>query len=177
MDCRTFHKKHVAFVDDTLPGCEMVAMRRHRDGCERCARHDATIRRALMVARSLPTIEPSPDFAARLEARLAMERRARTSPPPVRYAHGPGLRAFMAIAATVVVVGYVALSLLGDAAPSRVIALQPVVATEPAGEPEAMPPLAAPALVTTAAAGLPVWPVMFLAEEAPVHFASEQFAR
>jgi anti-sigma factor RsiW len=182
MDCRTFHRKHLAYVDDTLPGIDVVAMRRHVRECERCARHDAKIRRALLLARNLPMIQPSADFQARLQARLQREKAmAALTPAHMPYAHGPGMRSFFAVAASVVAVGYLALALLARFDPPREIALAPVVATEPEPtfiENVAPPlPLATPALVTSVSAGVPVWPVMFLADQAPVHFATEQFQR
>jgi hypothetical protein len=70
MDCREFSDQHLAFVDDTLPGIELVRMQRHIVECEGCAKQDAKVRRALLLFRNLPSIEPSADFASRLEARL-----------------------------------------------------------------------------------------------------------
>src|SRR4029079_12401710 len=70
MDCREFHDKHLAFVDDTLAGVELVGMQMHLTECESCSRHDATIRRSLMLFRILPAIEPSRDFSVRLEEKL-----------------------------------------------------------------------------------------------------------
>src|SRR6476659_8394429 len=70
MDCREFRKRHVAFVDDFLSAVEMDAMHRHVRMCSRCSRQDTVVRRSLLIVRNLPTIEPSPDFMARLNARL-----------------------------------------------------------------------------------------------------------
>jgi anti-sigma factor RsiW len=70
MDCREFCDKHVPFVDDTLAGIELVRMQRHIAECESCAKHDARVRRALLIFRNLPSIQPSADFSQRLEARL-----------------------------------------------------------------------------------------------------------
>jgi anti-sigma factor RsiW len=70
MDCREFCEQHLAFVDDTLAGIELVRMQRHIAECESCAKHDAKIRRALLLFRNLPSIEPSADFTSRLEARI-----------------------------------------------------------------------------------------------------------
>src|SRR4051812_40951581 len=70
MDCREFCDQHLAFVDDTLAGIELVRMQRHIAECESCAKQDAKIRRALLLFRNLPSIEPSADFTKRLEARL-----------------------------------------------------------------------------------------------------------
>src|SRR5215831_5065062 len=109
MDCRQFREKHVAFVDDVLPAIEMRAMQQHRAVCARCSRHDTSIRRSLLLVRNLPPIEPSADFAARLNERLALlGPAARTdivSPRPLL----PPTAAVAAIAAGVVVVAYMAL--------------------------------------------------------------------
>src|SRR6476646_9309029 len=70
MDCREFSDKHVAFVDDTLAGIELVRMQCHIAECGCCAKQDAKIRRALLLFRNLPSIEPSADFSTRLEARI-----------------------------------------------------------------------------------------------------------
>ena len=70
MDCREFHKKHCAFIDDTLSGIELVGVQRHIAECEDCAKHDAIVRRSLLVFRNLPRIEPSADFSERLNVRL-----------------------------------------------------------------------------------------------------------
>jgi anti-sigma factor RsiW len=73
MDCREFCDQHVAYVDDTLAGIELVRMQRHMAECDSCAKHDAKIRRSLLLFRNLPPIQPSPDFSERLEARLRRE--------------------------------------------------------------------------------------------------------
>ena len=76
MDCSAFHRHHVAYVDDTLPHDLVVAAARHAAECAACARHDAAVRRSLLLARNLATRAPltcSADFAARLEARLRAE--------------------------------------------------------------------------------------------------------
>jgi len=73
MDCRRFRQQHAFYVDDTLSGVDMRAMRAHADGCAACTRHDTRLRRALMVGgthdgRTLARIPSS------LTARLASER-------------------------------------------------------------------------------------------------------
>src|SRR4051812_48889219 len=96
MDCREFNQKHVAFVDDLLPGLDLVRMQRHLAECERCAHHDTLIRRALLVVRNMPEIRPSADFSARLQARL---RTAGTDTAYGDRATGrPRLTAFVAVA-------------------------------------------------------------------------------
>ena len=100
MDCRGFRSKHVAFVDDFLSGEEVVAMQRHLLECEQCAAHDAKVRRALLVFRNLPTVEPSSDFYTRLRARIESERTAAFARPTIA-ARGPGIGTFMAGKSTI----------------------------------------------------------------------------
>lgn len=76
MDCSHFRKHHVAYVDDTLPADLMRCAERHLVDCAACQQHDAAVRRSLLVARNLPAIQPSDGFAARLAARLEVERAA-----------------------------------------------------------------------------------------------------
>jgi anti-sigma factor RsiW len=172
MDCRGFRSKHVAFVDDVLSGDEVVAMQRHLLECERCARHDAKIRRALLVFRNLPVVEPSSDFYSRLVARIESERAAHAR--PIVGARGPGIGTFVSVAAGLVTIGYLAASSLNWTAPSGEVALAPVVATEPAMLP---PSVESQALVASVSAGMPVWPMVYFAEQAPVRFAQVQFTQ
>jgi anti-sigma factor RsiW len=175
MDCRTFRKQHLAYVDDTLPGVELVAMQRHLLECEPCAHHDALVRKSLLVARNLPTIEPSADFAMRLAARLEREKiRMRAQDyigRPLVAARGPNPHTFMTVAAALVGVGYLAAASLDWTAPPGDIALAPVVATQP--ELPASTPMTDAALVTSFSAGIPVWPVAYFVGQAPVSFAAE----
>lgn len=172
MDCRSFRKQHVAFVDDLLPGEDVVAMQRHLLECERCAAHDAKVRRALLVVRNLPSVEPSPDFYARLKARIDSEQRVATQ--PVVAARGPGIGTFMGVAAGLVAAGYVTATSLNWTAPRGELALAPVVATEPALPP---PSVANEALVASVSAGMPLWPMVYFAQQAPMRFAQVQFTQ
>ncbi len=70
MNCRTFRKSHVAFVDGLLAKRRSAKMYEHLDRCDRCARLDTAVRRGLLVARNLPQIQPSADFMSRLQMRL-----------------------------------------------------------------------------------------------------------
>jgi hypothetical protein len=169
MHCRDFKDKHVAFVDDTLAGVELVEMQQHLDECPHCARQDAKIRRALLLVRNLPVIELSPRFSARLEARLAESR----STPLV----GPGIRKRMAAAATLAaaaMIGYIAITLYRVES-SHDLMMAPVVASTVESE---MTPLASPpaAILASAPAGLAIWPAALFAEQAPVHFARARFS-
>jgi len=70
MDCRSFRQNHVAFVDGMMSEWQTGEMYGHLERCEYCSRLDTVIRRGLLVARNLPSIQPSRDFTLRLEARL-----------------------------------------------------------------------------------------------------------
>jgi anti-sigma factor RsiW len=170
MDCRGFRSKHVAFVDDFLPGEEVVSMQRHLAECEQCAAHDAKVRRSLLVFRNLPTVEASPDFYSRLTARIEAER---TAPAPRFAVRGPGMGAFLGIAASVVTVGYLTASSLNWTAQRGDIVLAPVVASEPA----VLPSVESEALAASASAGMPVWPMVLFAEQASLRFAQVQYTQ
>lgn len=145
-------------------------MQRHLVECERCAAHDAKVRRSLLLFRNLPSVEPSPDFYAKLSARIESER---TTPRPTFAARGPGVGTFMGITASLVTVGYLAAAGLNWTAPRGEIVLAPVVASEPA-----IPPLVeSEALAASVSAGMPVWPMVLFAEQAPLRFAQVQFTQ
>ena len=166
MDCREFCDQHLAFVDDTLPGIELVRMQRHIAECESCAKHDAKIRRALLLFRNLPSIELSADFGHRLEARLkeCHEEQLAHSQRNLR------LGAIAATLASAIMLGYISTTLYNHASPPRDIVMAPVVASIP--EPELTPiTTSAPAIVASVSAGLSLWPAALFAEQAPVRFA------
>ena len=167
MDCRTFQKQHVAFIDDTLSAVDMVVMHQHIAECEQCARHDATERRALLLFRNLPRVVPSPTFRSRLDDRL---REAKLSGRPISTgnSHIP-----VAVAATIAILAgaWTATFVTRTLTQQEQLALAPVVAMIP----EPASPLANPALVASVSTGMPVWPVALLAEQAPMHFANSEF--
>ena len=168
MDCRTFRRNHCAFIDDTLPGVDLVAMERHRAECAACGDHDARIRRSLLVVRNLPPIECSPDFSERLFARLhetEVDRR------PVLTRAAPRLKTYGAVAAGLLLATMGGLAALESGEPLA-LQLQPVVATERAPVSET---LSHPAIMASASAGLPVWPALLLAEEIPMQVAESGF--
>ena len=177
MDCSNFRNHHLAFLDQTLPDVELVAMQRHLLECEACARHDTAVRRGLLLFRNLPPIEPSPDFARRLEARLARAReeaRLRAAAYAGSFngrQRGPSVSAFAAAAAGVMAAGYLAVVALDAISPPEHLALAPVVATAPEPAPT---PVATPAYVASFSAGMPLWPAALVAEMAPVHFANTE---
>ena len=184
MDCRTFKANHLAFLDDTLEERGIVAMQRHLAECEACARHDAAIRRGLMVLHSLPPIEPSPDFRAKLTARLreekiAMEREAIAARRTDTLIRAPRFGAFGAAAASVLFAGTLAIGATmwnarGDRAVDVVHA--PVLAAAPIPEEPAPPaPLVAPpVLVAAASSGMPVWPAALLVDQTPMRLVTAE---
>ena len=168
MDCREFRKKHVAFVDDFLPAVDMDAMHRHVRMCSRCSRQDTVVRRSLLIVRNLPTIEPSPDFMARLNARL----REVGPVPRVDYVvprnHLPSLSMFAVLAAGVAAIGYITLHSTQYFTPEP--QPQPAVVASVAEASES--PIAGAAFVASVPTGMPVWPAVLMAREAPLSFAS-----
>ena len=167
MDCREFSDQHVSFVDDTLAGIELVRMQRHMAECEECAKQDAKIRRALLLVRNLPTIEPSAQFSQRLHARL---KECQSDDMLLASAQRNLKRA--AIAATVasaLMLAYIGTTLY-HTNPPRDLLLPPVVATLPEAE---LTPItsSSPAIVASVSAGLSIWPAALFAEQAPVRFA------
>lgn len=166
MDCREFQDNHFAFIDDTLSGIELVGMQCHIAECENCARHDTTVRRSLLLFRNLPRIEPSAEFSERLNARL---RELKETEGSSAFHHSGKFAAAVTIA-SLLMLGYIGSS-LRDVDTPRDIVFPPVVASLP--EPELAPiTTPAPALVASAAAGLPVWTAALYAELQPLHFAS-----
>jgi hypothetical protein len=166
MDCREFSDQHLAFVDDTLAGIELVRMQLHLAECGSCAKQDAKVRRALLLFRNLPSIEPSPDFSERLEARLKASQNDNlflTTPRSLRRS------AIAATIASAMMLGYIGTTLFQSDAP-RDLVMAPVVATLP--EPDFTPiTTSAPAIVTSVSAGLTLWPAAVFAEQVPVRFA------
>ncbi|PYY20731.1 MAG: hypothetical protein DMG62_22275 [Acidobacteria bacterium] len=166
MDCHEFCDKHLAFVDDTLAGIELVRMQRHIAECDSCAKHDAKIRRALLLFRNLPSIELSADFSQRLEVRLRECHTEQLASTQRNLRFG----AFAATLASLVMVGYIATTLYDHANGPRDVLMPPVVATVPESE---FTPIttSAPAIVASVSAGLTIWPAALFAEQVPVTFA------
>ncbi len=169
MYCREFKEKHVALVDDTLAGVELVEMQRHLSECRECAERDARIRRALLLVHNLPTIEVSEGFSSRLSARLAESRAVPVGAGMIR-----GRITAIATLAAAAMIGYIAITLHKVEQP-RDLRMSPVVASVPGSE---IAPIASPSptIIASAPAGLAIWPAALLAEQAPVHFAHARFA-
>jgi len=174
MDCREFRNKHVAFVDDLLPAVEMDAMQRHLLTCSGCSRQDTRVRRSLMMVRSLPPIETSPDFMQKLNDRIAdLGPVSRTDRVVTNTAFLPSLGAFAALAAGVAVVAYMAVETSHYFAPGQNPQRPALVATSP--DAEAAAAISNAALVASVPTGIPVWPAVIMAGQSPLRFASMQF--
>lgn len=179
MDCKRFRKHHLAYLDDTLPGTQMAAAQRHVLACDACAAHDTLVRRSLMVVQSLPTLEPSAAFQAKLRARLEACRqgdepvptgrwrdRADGTPRPVRT---PRLWAAAAASAVIGVLAYQA----WQASHPRMLSIQPVMAMGPV--PVSPAPYLTPRLVRAMSTGNPVWPAALMVEDAPMQAMADGF--
>jgi hypothetical protein len=176
MHCREFRRKHDAFIDDTLSGTDIEAMAMHRRMCERCSQLDTRVRRALLLVRNQPEIRPSAGFNKRLNARIEQERLAQELLRTAARNRTPGLTPGMY---TIVAAGLIlAASAAGVAARSNrelaVVRMAPVVAFRPEAVPSS---LTAPTMVAAMPAGMPLWPAVFVAQEAPWHLASDEAGR
>ncbi|MDB4890573.1 MAG: hypothetical protein JWL61_2428 [Gemmatimonadetes bacterium] len=180
MNCREFRRKHDAYVDDTLSGVELDGMANHRRTCERCAQLDTRIRRALLVAHNLPTIQPSAAFSERLQARLRVERlsldlvRENDGAFMTRRWYPLSASAFTVLAAGVLAAAGLAMTVSLSDSHDDVIHLAPVIASRPESEPSVLMP---PTMVAAMPAGMPLWPAVFVAQQAPWHFASDAAGR
>lgn len=174
MDCRSFRRNHLAYLDDTLPGVQMAEMRDHMQNCTRCARQDAAVRRSLLLLRNVPAIQPSRDFNERLQRRLSLES-ARTPRHEAAF-RGPSLAVFAGTAASVVTLGALGAMLLGAPSSAQanyprlpaVVAYPSVVVDGPSES------LSMPAFVASMSTGMPVWPALLLADEGSVRFATAE---
>ena len=179
MNCREFRRQHDAYVDDTLSGVDVEAMAHHLRACAGCARIDTRVRRALLLAHNLPTIEPSAAFGERLQLRLRHER-AIMAGHGGRHGRTEGrwrpaaLGMYAALAAAMLVAAGLGTSLASTFAHRATIRLAPVVATLPESEPAT---LATSAMVASVPAGISLWPAVFVAQQAPWHFASDAVGR
>jgi anti-sigma factor RsiW len=178
MDCRNFRKQHLAYVDDTLSGDETSLAKSHLHDCDPCREHDTLVRRSLMMARSLPPIEPSTEFQEKLRASLeaCREERAKklaraAARPAAR--KGPNPPHTLAALAAGMVIGALAWSgLTSSFGKPATVAMQPVIATQPDS---ASHPYITPALMQAMSTGNPVWPAAVLIEDVPTYFVTADF--
>ncbi|CAN5672783.1 hypothetical protein BH23GEM1_BH23GEM1_02850 [soil metagenome] len=171
MDCRTFRAQHVGFVDDVLPGIQIVEMQRHIAECAPCARHDASIRRSLLIFRNMPTIECSPGFTERVNDSIRALNDAPAGRPASFFTPGS---AFAAVLAAGLVVFAGANLLRGTDAP---LSHAPVVAMVPAQDEMLVEEslMASHAMLASVSTGIPIWPAALMAEQAQIQFANSAF--
>jgi hypothetical protein len=174
MDCREFRNKHVAFVDDLLPAVEMDEMQRHLTMCSGCSRQDTRVRRGLMLVRSLPPIETSPDFMRRLNERIADRGPVSRNDRVAANWYLPSVGAFAMFAAGVVAVAYMAVETTHYFAPVQDLPAASLVANAP--DVSNASAIANAAIVASVPTGIPVWPAVLVAGQSPMHFASMQFS-
>jgi hypothetical protein len=173
MDCKAFATKHPAFIDDTLPGIQMAAMRDHLTVCSRCARRDAEIRRALLLVRNIPPIEVSDGFQDRLRARLAAE--ASTPVAPVKTRVDAGFMKWALAAGLLVALVGVQRWPDRQSSTATITRLPAVYAETPVDAfGYGVGDESAPAYVASMSTGIPMWPALMLAEEGPLRFAGMQ---
>ena len=143
MDCGTFRENHGALIDRSVSDVDLVAMQRHLEECSACAAHDTTVRRALLLFRNMPAIEPSADFSVRLHERLRDVRAESGTAGRIAGARsrasyrGPGVGVFAGLAAGVVAAGYLFVVAPTWSPAVGPLAMAPVVAAAPALDPAA----------------------------------------
>lgn len=71
MDCRDFLGEFSEYYDGLAPEPVVRAAEDHLASCPRCRRYARTLAEGTALLRAIPPLEPSPDFRARLEGRLA----------------------------------------------------------------------------------------------------------
>lgn len=130
MECQEYLEGYSEYLDERLDVERRATFRAHQEGCSGCRRYDRVIRRGVKVWRSLPEVEPSPDFLPRLRHRLyhVDDAESLAAERPL------GSAALVAVAA----VGFLALAWLPFATQMSVEVQLPAVAVE-APVPEASP--------------------------------------
>jgi hypothetical protein len=166
MDCREYREAHALFVDEKCSPLEGFEMRSHMRYCADCARHDAVVRRGLLMVRNLPPIEPSAHFRERLNARLQADVRATARKTAIAHR----VARFTAIAAMLSGIS-IALGRAVRAGFDADYRMPPVVASAPPLEPSAF---GTSALVATVPTGMSIWPAIMMASQAPAHFATTE---
>ena len=167
MFCSEFQENHFAYIDGTMSSTDMLRAQRHMAACATCASHDASVRRALLVFRNLPTIEPSRDFSRKLNRRLAHARSTERS---------TGARV-PAVSAIAIAAGLLITIVFAETAREshRTLSMPPAVATRPESSASH---LFVPAIAASMTAGFPAWPAAFMVERASqqLHDAEFRFA-
>ena len=157
MDCRTFRTQHGLWIDGGLAPRHAERLLAHVGEGEDCGHCDAMVRRARLVACNAWPMRCSPDFAARLRARLDEADVRRTTPSDLEIVPGvaerpafafgvPMAPAWRLAAAAVLVIGGGALTLDARRAAER-------AATTTAARPDCARPVASPVVRWSSVAG------------------------
>lgn len=102
MTCSQFLDRYTDFRDGLITAPrELRRFERHLATCPACRRYDTAVRRGVLALQAARTIEPSPEFRRRLDARLERERRA-ASEVPAR----AGIAAALFVAAALALVAW-----------------------------------------------------------------------
>ena len=168
MRCSEFKDLHCSFVDDTLAGVELVRMQQHVAECTECANFDARVKRSLMWVHNLKPIEPSADFSHRLDARLRECRLHQMHASAGKFR----TVAFIGAIASIVMIGYVAVTMKNADQRAPEIILPPAIAM--AIPPDTTP---APSIVASVSTGIPIWPAAVLVEQGGLQTVSYTQAR
>jgi len=97
MTCAEFLNRYTEFRDGLITAPrELRRFERHLAQCPTCRRYDTAVRRGVLALQAAETIEPSPGFRRRLDARLERERRA-----SVEVRAGAGVAAGLFLAAAI----------------------------------------------------------------------------
>src|ERR1043166_2103735 len=90
MTCAEFLERYTDFRDGLITAPrELRRFTRHVARCPAGRLSDAALRRGVLALQAVQTIEPSPAFRRRLDARLARERRRRQGPGRAGHAAPP----------------------------------------------------------------------------------------
>ena len=79
VSCERFLDEYSSFRDGELPTWEMVAFRAHLSECRSCDRYHRVVCEGVEVLRTLPELEVSSDFGARLQHRIWHEEMDRSA--------------------------------------------------------------------------------------------------
>jgi anti-sigma factor RsiW len=149
--CDEILAAHSDYLDGQLPASEAAKVQWHLATCAACGRYDRVVRRGAELARELPAVEPSDDFAERLQHRLFHVQDG----PAIAEARraGAGVAATMAMVGVIALVAWSPLLVDGVAEPAVEFAS---VDQPPAFEPVQLTDSAEPDLWTSAAGLMPL---------------------
>lgn len=122
----------------------------------------------MMLFRSLPRIEPSPDFLQKLERKL---REAKIADANAMNAVRTRRLGAAVTLSSALMLAYIGFSLRQVDTPQDIV-LPPVVALATNVDAQSPGSGPAPEMIAAVPAGLPLWTAALFAEQTPVHFVS-----